>query len=155
MITHSDDEISKMSKDRFREIVSKAVEKKTLSYLNTIAIGHSKSEDLIKQKLVRESYFDDRRFSKSECELLFALRTKMVKNVKKNFPTQYNNNIACDLCHVHVDCQEHLLSCVELRKHVNIPDNVQYSDIYRNSDKQLKIVKVMKELLRTREMLIC
>ena len=43
----------------------------------------------------------------------------------------------------------------ELKKRVKIPTDVQYSDIYsRNSEKQLKIVKLMKQLLRTREMLL-
>ena len=119
-----------------------------LAHLNTVASGHSKSQNLIKHRFVKESYFEDQRFSKSDSELLLALRTRMVKDIKRNFSTQQNtNNIACDLCQVQVDCQEHLL------KHVTVPEDVQYKDIYGNTDKQLKIVKVMKQLLRKRELL--
>ena len=154
MINYTDEEISKMSKDKFRIIVNRSVENFALAHLNTVASGHSKSLNLIKHRLVKESYFEDHRFSKSDSELLLALRTRMVKDIKRNFSTQYNNNnIACDLCHVQVDCQEHLLSCDELRKHVTVPKDVQYKDIYGNTDKQLKIVKVMKQLLRKRELL--
>ena len=46
------------------------------------------------------------------------------------------------------------MSCVELRKHITVPEDVQYKDIYGNTDKQLKIVKVMKQLLRKRELLV-
>ena len=88
--------------------------------LNSFAKGHSKSENLVKVKFAREKYFEDPNFSKSEVELLFALRTRTVRNIKKNFPSQYNNNnMACQVCFMLVDCQQHLLMCSELRKRVN------------------------------------
>ena len=62
----SDEEISKMSKERFRSLVQTAIDKRAMVYLNNIASGHSKSEDLMKNRLVREEYFEDKRFSKSE-----------------------------------------------------------------------------------------
>ena len=77
----------------------------------------------------------------------------MILDIKRNFPTQYNYNIVCDLRQVQVDCQEHLLSCGELTRHVNVPTEVKYTDIFSNTDKQLKIVKIFKQLLRTREVL--
>jgi hypothetical protein len=153
MINKSDEEISQISKDRFRSIVNKAVDKKAINYLNMIALGHSKSEDLVKDKLVREGYFEDQRFSKSEIELLFALRTRMVNDIKTNFSSQHNNNFTCDLCQVAIDCQEHLLSCVKLKQHVKVPREIEYSDLFRNTDKQLRIVKIFKQLLRAREIL--
>ena len=102
-ISHTDEEISKMSKDKFRKIVKAAVEKGALAYLNSKAIGHTKSVGLVKMKFERENYFENPNFSKSEVELLFALRTKTVRSIKKNFPTQYNNNMTCQLCSLHID----------------------------------------------------
>ena len=52
-----------------------------------------------------------------------------------------------------IDCQEHLLSCVKLRQHVDIPRDAHYSDLFEETEKQLKIVKLLKHLLRTREIL--
>ena len=153
-ISHTDQEISNMSKDKFRTLVTTAIEKKALSYLNEIAMGHSKSINLVKTKLQREKYFEDPKFSKSEAELLFALRTRTIRNIKKNFPTQFNNNMKCQLCSLHEDCQEDLLTCSELSKRVKIPPDVKYSDIYESTEKQIKIVKIMKQLLRTREVLL-
>ena len=98
--------------------------------------------------------FEDQRFSRSEVELLFALRTRTVRDIKANFPTQYGSNFTCDLCEVAVCCQEHLLSCVRLKANVNIPSGVCYSDLFRNTDKQLNIVRIFKKLLRTRELLL-
>ena len=153
-LSHTDEEISKMSQDTFRKLVKQAVEKRALSYLNSIAMGHTKSVGLIKTKLERENYFDNPIFSKSEVDLLFALRTRTVRNIKKNFPTQYKNNMTCQLCLLHVCCQEHLLVCPELTKSVNIPTDIDYSDIYGNPEKQIKIVRIMRKLLRRREILM-
>ena len=154
-ISLTDEQISKLSKEKFKFTVTQAVERKALDYLNNLASSYSKSEKVIKQRLVMENYFRDARFSKSEIELLLALRTKMVKDIKKNFPSQYGENLTCDLCQLHICCQEHLLSCVcvELKKQVKIPDDIQYSDIFGSTDKQLRIVRVIKQLLRVREIL--
>ena len=143
-----------MSKEVFRTLVKKSVEKRALEYLNAIAMTHSKSKDLIKNQFKREPYFEDPNFSKSEIELLFALRTRTVRNIKENFSSQYKSNLSCQLCYLHVDSQQNLLVCSELTKRVNIPADVQYSDIFQNSVKQLKIVRIMKQLLRTREILL-
>ena len=77
----------------------------------------------------------------------------MVNGIRNNFPTMNNTSVACQLCFVHIDCQEHLLKCVELSKHVKIPTDVDYSDLFKDCTKQLRIVKLFKSLLRTREIL--
>ena len=154
-INKSDEEIETMSKERFKLIVNKSVEKKAIEYLNNLALKHEKAKPLIKEKLTTEKYFLDPNFTKSEIELLFALRTRMVRDIKNNFPHMYNNNMACEICKVQICSQEHLLKCVELQKHLKIPEDVEYLDIFRNTEKQLKIVKIIKQVLRVREILKC
>ena len=151
----SDKEISNMSKDTFKTIVLKAVRHYALNCLSQKAImnENSKCRKLIKEELVKEKYLSDKRFTKSECELLFALRTRMIPGIKTNFSSQFENNLVCELCSAHPDSQELLLSCGTLRKHVQIPNNIEYEDIYRDVEKQLVIVKVFKQLLRAREIL--
>ena len=151
----SDEEMSTMSKDGFKELLVKAVRSLALNCLNITATRNenSKCRNLIKTELVKENYLVDRRFSRSESELLFALRTRMVKGIKTNFSSQYANNLTCELCSAHPDSQELLLSCATLRKNINIPDNIEYEDLFRSVDKQLAIVKVYKQLLREREIL--
>ena len=51
---------------------------------------------------------------RSEIELLFALCTRTVRDIKANFPTQYGSSLTCELCQVAVYCQENLLSCIRL-----------------------------------------
>ena len=151
----SDQEISTFSKDRFKTIVVKAVKSYDLNCLNQNATRNenSKCRNLIKAELIQENYLIDKRFSKSECELLFALRTYMVPGIKSNFSSQYVNNLSCELCFNHDDSQENLLTCATLRKNVKIPDSIEYEDIFRSVEKQLAVVKVFKQLLREREIL--
>ena len=77
----------------------------------------------------------------------------MVTGIKNNFSTQFSNSIACEFCKVQVDCQEHLLKCIELSKLVKIPADVDYGDLFKDTVKQLRIVKIFKSLLRARETL--
>ena len=149
----TDEEIAKMSKNKFKVIVDIAIEAKALENLNATAHSHSKSKKLVKSKLACEPYFLDKQLHKSEIELLFALRTRMI-NVKKNFPSNHKDDIACLLCKVQVESQEHLLQCEVLKKHVNIPGDVDYEDLFKNIEKQKKLVKLYKKLLRKRETLL-
>ena len=129
-INLSDQKIMQLSKDRFKSLVTAAVEEAAIQYLNDKAVSHSKSSYLIKPSLLREKYLEDKRFKRSEVELLFALRTRTVREIKANFPTQYGSNLACELCQVAICCQEHILSCVRLKQHVDIPSDICYSDIF-------------------------
>ena len=137
----SDIQISRMSKDQFKEMVTLSVRNYALNCLNQNATKNenSKCRKLAKEDLVKEKYFIDNRFSKSECELLFALRTKMIPGIKNNFSSQYANNLVCELCSAlgsaYLDTQEHLLSCAKLNMHVKIPENLEYEDSYRNVEK--------------------
>ena len=149
----TDDEISRMKESEFKNIVNIAATKMTLLNLNKTADSHSKSRILIKSKLERENYFDDQRFSRSDVELLFKLRTRMV-DLKSNFSNKYGTDIACRLCQVQVECQEHILKCEALKAKVEIAPHVVYEDIFKNVDKQLEAVQVFKKLLREREIIL-
>ena len=85
-ISYSDEEIEKMSAEKFKSIVTKSVQKMAMGYLNNMASTHEKSKPLMKPMLIVEDYFVDTRFSKSEIKLLFAFRTRMVRDIKNNFP---------------------------------------------------------------------
>ena len=85
-IPFTDEEISVMSKDRFKAIVNKAVNAFALEHSNKLATksDNSKSRNLVKSKFSKEKYFEDKRFSRSEVELLFSLRANMVAGIKNS-----------------------------------------------------------------------
>ena len=77
-------------------------------------------------------------------------------DVKKKIPAMWKNNLTCRTCKDDkaLESQEHLMSCPEITKHVDIPTNLKYTDIFRRVDKQLEVVKVYKEIVRQREFLL-
>ena len=65
-------------------------------------------------------------------------------------------HLACELCSEEdSDSQEHLLRCSILGNYVKVPQSIEYEDIYKNVDKQLRIVRIFKQILRVREILHC
>ena len=98
-------------------------------------------------------YLQDSRFSKSERELLFKLRSKTIW-VKDNFRNAYlDNDMLCDLCKLFPCTQSHPLQCPQLTttmivdKKLNINDKFIYGDV----DQQLVYVKIYKQYWDLRE----
>ena len=69
-------------------------------------------------------------------------------DVKNNFSNKYGTDIACKLC------KEHLLKCEVLKTKVDVPSHVVYEDIFNHVDKQLEAVKILKQLVREREIIL-
>ena len=110
---------------------------------------------LRKGKLKCAKYLKNIRFSISETQLLFQLRTRMFA-VKSNFKNKYKVDQSCELCKINESNQEHQLSCPVLIKF--LPElsltNVQYKDLFGNVDKQLKFIKVYSKIARQREIFL-
>ena len=82
-ITQTDEQIASMSREQFKNIVDSKVTSHAVKYLNELAEPHSKSDFIVDDKFERKSYFTDRRFTKEDVQLLFALRKRMT-NCKVN-----------------------------------------------------------------------
>jgi vacuolar-type H+-ATPase catalytic subunit A/Vma1 len=154
-INLTDEEISCIKKSKFKRIVEEAVTRKALEDLNNDAERHSKSANIMKANLKREKYLDDPRFSRSDAELLFSLRTRMI-DVKKNFSKKYGDDMARRTCKVNVvvETQDHIFKGDGLTEKIEISKDVVYEDIFKNVDEQLVVIKIFKKLLREREILL-
>ena len=88
-----------------------------------------------------------------EVSLLFALRTKTVKDFKVNTPSVFRNDIMCPLCGKYEDSQEHCLSCEKLPSNTNFSN--LYSDIFSNDiQKQVKITHNFLVILEERQQIL-
>ena len=109
-----------------------------------------KSAEIAAEGFEKKEYFNDRRFSKEDIQLLFALRTKMT-DCKSNFSNQYGENMICRLCKdlTSFEDEDHLLLC----KAVNSEQyEVSFSDVYGDIDKQYRVTQVYKKVLRKRNL---
>ena len=86
-IVETDQEISGMSQEKFRNLIEKKIQMGAIKYLKVLAAKHSKSEKLVTDKFEKKAYFPDRNFSKEDVQLLFALKTKII-DCKSNFSQQ-------------------------------------------------------------------
>ena len=92
-------------------------------------------------------------YTQSDINLLFKLRTNMV-DVRMNFKGMYDD-YSCDLCHKDIpQTQGHLTQCEAIINNCTMLfENIEaeYEDIYGKPEKQLKIVRLFRSILQTRD----
>ena len=151
--------ICKMTQIQFKNHIKKQIKMATFKSLQNVQKGHSKVNEIQYKKLEIQEYLKSPKFSNTECELLFALRSHTKRGIKGNFPSFYFNDISCPLkCNETnpEDCQSHLLNCERIlaRLKNNETDTVQYSDIYGCLTKQKAVVRLYLKLFKIREELL-
>ena len=145
-LTESNEQILKMSKQKFRKKVKQKILSHAVKYLKEIAEPHSKSIGIRHNSFKRQPYFQDRRFSKDDVQLLFALRTKMLE-CKSNYSELFNKKLHCRLCNAPdvIENEDHLLVCTVLE---NEATTVQFSDVYGSVNEQYEAIKIFKKVVR-------
>ena len=127
-----------------------------MTYLNSIAEGHSKTRKLIKSQLKHCDYVTDIRFSVSEVKLMFKLRTRMYPT-KGNYKNKYKDkNMNCDICKIQLCTQEHPLKCDVLKQFLPSLENtaIKYEDLFGDVDKQYAFIKLFSKVNEQREILL-
>ena len=107
-----------------------------------------------KSMMKRPTYLKNNMLLKSDCQLLFQLRSKML-DVKCNFSNLYNNDTTCRTCKKTeiVEGEEHLLHCEALKEEIEGAD-VHFEFVYGNIENQMAALKAFKAVLRKRDFLI-
>ena len=151
-ITLSDDEIKNLSKTKYMKYIEKQVENYALSQLNEMKVKHEKSQYLHSTSLKTAEYLIDSRFSRSESNLLFKLRSKTL-HIRMNYQNQHVN-ILCQICGLFPESQSHLLQCPQIVPKLKILSDEKLPDeslIYGNVDQQLKIIKIYMQVIDVRK----
>ena len=127
----------------------------TLEYIDGLKQKHSKTQHYDTSKLSTSPYLTDSRFSKSERELLFKLRSRTVQ-VKNNFQNGYHQNMLCEICNIFTCTQEHVLSCPVLTQKCRIVNTmtIEHSFIHGNVEQQLMYIKIYSQFWEERKIII-
>ena len=149
-INYTEEQISKMSQAKFKNIIKERIQSKVLVYLVTLQNKHTKSENLhLDSKM--QPYLRTEVLTLNEKKLLFSLRTKMLR-LKANFSSMFGNVLTCSLCKevnsIETEC--HLLKCSFIIKDKMIENEMQqvaYEDVFSDIAKQTKVVKVFKKIM--------
>ena len=123
------------------------------NYLQKKQSTHSKVRDVKYNTLQVQKYITSPLFSDREVSLLFALRSKCVKECKANFRSHYPQDILCKFCDENEpDDQQHMLDCIELNKHIKSQElsknKIEYSDIFEDPSKQKEVTSLFSNLLK-------
>ena len=125
--------------------------------LQTLKSTHSKVKHILYDDFKHpQPYLTSNLLSHEEKNLLFNLRCKRVRGVKKKIPGMYKGNMLCPLCHSEEDTQEHLLYCIWLKNILPQANNTQviYKHTFGDKREQKAAVALYSHLLSTRDSLL-
>ena len=141
-------EIAKKSSYSFKKLVKIRSKEYALKYLLKIKSKHSKMENLDYKELKLQNYLNTKEITVQEAKNLFKFRTRGAK-FGENMKNNPNVSIACPLCQVQPDTQEHSVQqCSVVREKVNVKGS--YKDIFLD-DVPVEIVRTLMEIVELRE----
>ena len=121
--------MKKMSKHTFKNLVKKRVLDKTLVDLLGKKEQHKKMKNLEYTQLEMQEYFKNKDISPTQARIIFKFRTRMEKfseNFKGGKPTQQ-----CPVCTSSTDTQSHSFSCPVIVESLKISGSLE--DIYEQT----------------------
>ena len=151
-----ENEIITKNKAQTKKYVKEKVYQKTFENLKNVQKTHSKIKDIQYDKFKKQEYLTNKMFSYEEASMLFALRSRTVKEIKCNMKSFSQNDKMCPLCLKTEDTQEHCMECPKLKHLQNKSDNqIQYNHIFSKSEQEQKAVtNLFLRILETRQSLI-
>ena len=140
----NDDQISLLSKYKFKHIVKNKVRNAAFIYLQEMQKKHSKMQ-LIEYKTFKlQDYLCNPMFNNESRNLLFRLRTRTVNGIRSDFKGMYSDT-RCPVGCGKDDSIPHLLSCTVLK----------YDDIFSEDvHKQKSITEMFRQILEIRNELL-
>ena len=143
----TDEEVAKLSQDKFTNFVKKKAKEINIEYLTELQDKHSKSMELDVEDMDISPYLNDARCSKTARELLF----KLTVAVKQNYKNAYLNNDMLFPC-----TQSHPLQCPKLTAKLVVEKTVKLNetDVYGTVDQQLVYVNIYQQFWELREKLL-
>ena len=140
--------------------MNKKVNSYAFEYLKQKARSHKKSEKILEniQKssvFRRQSYLRENMLHKTDCQLLFKLRSRML-DVKSNFSNYYNEDMTCRTCRRpdSIENEQHLTKCENLKSEIKSDADINFEDLFGDLKKQKETLFAYKSVLRKRDILL-
>ena len=72
-----------------------------------------------------------------------------MSDVKNNYKFKYKNDLNCSLCKKQtIENETHLLNCEVILSECGKLENIQYEDVFKNIEKQIKAVKIWRKIFQ-------
>ena len=154
----NDDQISLLSKYKFKHIVKNKVRNAAFIYLQEMQKKHSKMQLIEYETFKLQDYLCNPMFNNESRNLLFRLRTRTVNGIRSDFKGMYSDT-RCPVGCGKDDTIPHLLSCTVLGRHKKSTNislcNMKYEDIFSEDvHKQKSITEMFRQILEIRNELL-
>ena len=147
----TEEEITKMKKNKFKKLVIQQVTVIAREYLLTLKGKHSKSAGLSEDYTMMQDYLTSDKLTTEQKQLLFQFRTRTFP-CKTNYKTQDEPDLSCSICQEE-DTPQHLLHCLRIIDGVDT-DGMKYCDIFGLTDQQIKFIKVLQKITVNRKKIL-
>ena len=143
----SDDMITQMHETEYKKLIKRNVYETAFNELQQLKESHSKVRDNSYTDLQHmQPYFSNRRLSNKQMSIMFALRSKTIRNIRANFPKMFSS-LLCPLCKSFEDTQEHVLLCSVLLNILPCANHIEYGHMRGTADQQTDFLRVYKGYL--------
>ena len=150
-------EIVASSVNTYKKKIKIKTKEAAFKYLKSKQVTHSKVKDVPYKKFETQKYLTSPLFTDEEVALLFAVRSKCLRECKANFSSMYSaEDLLCMLCtEKETDDQPHILSCKALSKNLNSDEvtrsKISYLDIFEDHIKQKEVTTLISNLLNIKK----
>ena len=148
----SEEDIEKMSKQQLKTDLRRKAKQFAFIELMEKVQQSTKTKEIKYTELRMQDYLKTDKINNKEVAMLFAIRSKCVREIKSNFKNMYRTCQHCPLnCEESPinDTQEHVLQCSALGG-----SNVEMDFIYASPVEQSSLFKVFSKLMTKREQLL-
>ena len=118
-----------------------------LEQLLILKSEHSKMEKLEYTEIKLQNYLSNESITVQEAKNLFKFRTRVAK-FQENMKNNPGLSLACPLCKIQPDTQQHSVQCSVIKSKVDVKGN--YSDIFLDNI-PVKIARTLMEITKLRE----
>ena len=154
----SDEQISTMSKRKYKLLVDNQVNKFAFHKLLETARTQSKCSEILHNletdKIQIQEYLKSNKFTKEYQQVLFSLRTKSYP-FKINFRHQFHADMSCRICEKEDTIEDfhHTIICEEIIKYYS-GGHLNFDDVYGSLKEQLKFIQSFIEIHRIRKIIL-
>ena len=157
-INMKENEITTMSKTKFKRLVKERISDAAFKYLIDLKQKHSKMNKISYQKFELSKYLSSPLFNTESRALLLALRTRTVSGVRGDFPGLYQDRL-CPVGCGDEDKLENIITCSVLQSyHASDSltyDKAKFEDIFLSDiKKQKEITEMYRQLLEIRNKIL-
>ena len=153
--TLDEDKSSAFDTKQYKEHIKDNVRKTAFKDLEDKKVSHSKVRENIYSSFDRpQEYLTSKTFTNQQSFLIFALKSKTVRNIKENFPNMNSDNSLCPVCERSPDTQQHILDCQVLKNILPMHTDVEYNKLFGTTQEQKEFIIIYEKYLEERDELL-